>query len=226
MPRKATLAILLALAAFAVTITAAATLNTPDSKYRKLNNDGSGNCIFSDVGLPYQQEDSYSVKTAFTSPDKVFEVRCYYPQLVREFSGHGASFNSIRDEYGRYNVHVIVADSQDNIEWENVGQLRMSDSSAQWDQQRFPMEPGSSKCTGKDDSNLGTGGCLDPEKRIRAIAEAEGAALPYTGKICLFVFMNWADQYQERWDGAHLIKDPVSIQTTNLASGCATYTVQ
>jgi hypothetical protein len=206
--------------------TAAATLNTPNAKYRKLNNDGSGNCIFSDVGLPYQQEDGYSVKKAFTAPEKIYESRCYYPQLVREFASHGASFNSLRDEYGRYNVHSVVADSQGNIEWEYVGQLRMSDSSAEWDQQRFPMELGNQHCVGKDDSALGTGGCMDPEKRIRAIAQAEGASLPYTGKVCLFVFMNWADQYEERWDGARLINDPVSIQTTNLATGCVEYTVQ
>jgi hypothetical protein len=51
-------------------------------------------------------------------------------------------------------------------------------------------------------------------------------ALPYTGKVCIFVFMNWADLYEERWDGVRLHQDPVSIQTTNLATGCVEYTVQ
>jgi len=206
--------------------TAAATLNTPDAKYRKLKPDGTGNCIFSTAGLPYQQEDTYNVATAITAPDEVFEARCYYPQLVREFMGIGASFNSIRDEYGRYNVHTVVADANDTIQWEYVGQLRMSDSSAEWDQQRFPMSVNSGHCRGMDDSDLGTNGCMDPEKRIRAIAKAEGASLPYTGKVCLFVFMNWADQYEERWDGARLIEDPVNIQATNMATGCVDYTVQ
>ncbi len=226
MSRKLTLAFAVVLFVFVGNVTATATLNTPGARYRTPNKDGSGNCIFSNVGLPYQQEDTYDVKKVISAPEKIFEARCYYPQLVREYQQHGASFNSIRDEYGRYNVQVLVADSQGNIEWESVGQLRMSESSAEWDQQRFPMEPGSSHCAGKDDSALGTGGCLDPEKRIRAIAQEEGATLPYTGKVCVFVFMNWADQYEERWDGAHLNYDPVNIQTTNLASGCVEYTVR
>ncbi len=226
MSRKLSIALTAVLFTLAATIGATATLNTPDARYRAPNKDGSGNCIFSDAGLPYQQEDAYDDRKNVSAPATIFEARCYYPQLVHEYAQHGASFNSIRDEYGRYNVQVVVADAGGNIEWENVGVLRMSDSSAQWDQQRFPMEPGSQHCAGKDDSALGTGGCLDPEKRIRDIARKQGAALPYTGKVCLFVFMNWADMYEERWDGARLLKDPVSIQTTNLASGCVDYTVQ
>jgi hypothetical protein len=226
MSRKLFLAFAVVLAVLFGSLTATATLTTPDAKYRAPNKDGSGNCIFGTAGLPYQQEEGYDVKKVVSSPETIFEARCYYPQQVREYGSHGASFNSIRDEYGRYNVQVAVADAEGNIEWDNVGQLRMSDSSASWDQQRFPMEPGSSHCAGKDDSELGTGGCLDPEKRLRDIARKRGATLPYTGKVCIFVFMNWADMYEERWDGARLIHDPVSIQTTNLASGCVEYTVR
>lgn len=226
MSKKLMIAFAAALFLLVGSITATATLNTPGAKYRNLNKDGSGNCIFSDAGLPYQEEDGYSIKKAFSAPEQIHEVRCYFPQLIREYSQHGASFNSLRDEYGRYNVHVAVADKDGYIDWENVGQLRMSDRSAEWDQQRFPMDFESGHCPGKDDSALGTAGCLDPEKRIRDIAKKQGATLPYTGKVCLFVFMNWADQYEERWDGARLNYDPVNIQTTNLASGCATYTVQ
>ncbi len=226
MSRKLMIAFAAALFLIAGSITATATLNTPEAKYRILNKDGSGNCIFSDVALPYQEEDSYTVKEGFSAPEKIFEARCYYPQLVREYAQHGASFNSIRDEYGRYNVQVVVADKDGYIEWESVGVQRMSDRSAEWDQQRFPLDFERGHCAGKDATDLGTAGCLDPDKRLRDIAKKQGASLPYTGKVCVFVFMNWADQYEERWDGVRLHHDPVNIQTTNLASGCTAYTVQ
>jgi hypothetical protein len=198
-----------------------AALSAPGAKYRAVRPDGTGNCIFSDGSLPYQQEDGYSVKSAFASPEVIREVRCYFAQQLQEYQSRGAFFNSIRDEHGRYNVNWIVADSQGKPQWETVGQLRMEGDSAAWDQQRFVLDPSDSRCSARDDS-----GCLDPDATLRAIARKQGASLPYTGKICAFVFVNWSDKYEERWDGAVLRKSPVGIQATHLASGCAEYTIR
>ena len=206
---------------------ASASLSTPNAKYRSILADGTGNCIFSDGSLPFEQEGSYSVKTDFTAPERPQEVRCYFPQKLNEYQSQGAFFNSLRDESGRYNSYALVADSGGTIQWENVGVLRMNGGSYDWDQQRFIWDPSDSRCTAKDDSAQGSSaGCLDPERRLRAIAKEQGAALPYTGKVCQFVFFNWTDQFEKRWDGRQEIKDPISIQTTNIASGCAEYTVQ
>ena len=206
---------------------ATASLSTPHAKYRAIQPDGTGNCIFSDGSLPYDQEASYSVKTAFASPDRPQEVRCYFPQKLHEYQSQGAFFNSLRDESGRYNSYVVVADASGTIQWETTGQLRMDGGSAEWDQQRFIWDPSDSRCTGKDDSGLGSSsGCLDPATRLRNIAKKQGAALPYTGKVCQFVFFNWSDSFEKRWDGTKEIKDPVSMLTTNIASGCAEYTVK
>jgi hypothetical protein len=198
-----------------------ATLTTPDAKFRALKPDGTGNCIFSDGSLPYQQEDGYSVKTAFTDPEVIKETRCYFPQQVQEYRSVGAFFNSLRDEYGRYNANFIVADAQGVPQWEAVAQLRMDADSAAWDQQRFILDPSDSRCSASDDN-----GCLQPAAVLRALAQKQGAALPYTGKVCVFVFFNWSDQFEKRWDGTREVKDPVSIQATNIASGCAEYTVK
>jgi hypothetical protein len=219
--------LLLSLAAIGLASTAWGELSTPDAKYRSIRSDGTGNCIFSDGSLPYEQEGGYSVKTAFTAPEVIKEARCYFPKQLNEYQAQGGFFNSLRDEYGRYNVQWVVSDASGTTQWESVGQLRMDNSSWSWDQQRFIVDPGDSRCSSKDESSLGSSsGCLDPGAQLRAIATKEGAALPYTGKVCAFVFMNWTDHFEKRWDGAREIKDPVNIQTTNIASGCTTYTVQ
>ncbi|MFH1466047.1 MAG: hypothetical protein ABIO70_16805 [Pseudomonadota bacterium] len=215
------LLVLLPVAALTIAGSAWATLTTPDAKYRALKPDGTGNCVFSDGSLPYQQEDGYSVKAAFTAPEIIKEARCYFPQQLQEYQSLGAFFNSLRDEYGRYNVHWVVADDKGVSQWETVGVLRMNGDNATWDQQRFIMDPSDSRCSTKSDA-----GCLDPDAVIRAIAAKQGAALPYTGKVCGFVFLNWSDDFEKRWDGAREVKDPVSIQTTNIASGCVEYTVK
>ncbi len=223
-----TLTLLLCGVALTLASSAAAELNGPDSRYRQVGENGIGNCIFSDGQLLFQKEEGYTVREAFAGPEKIVESRCYFPRMLAEYGQLGGFFNSLRDEGGRYNHWAVVTDSEGNIEWEDVGVYHADDSSYRWDQQRLVWDPASSSCAGKDSSKFGTNGCLDPDKRIREIARQEGASLPYTGRVCVFFFINWSDQYDERWDEARgrWERNAVNVQTTNLAAGCVDYTVK
>ncbi len=100
--------------------------------------------------------------------------------------------------------------------------------SVTWDQMRMILSTADPKCNFKDTSSLGTNGCFDVDKQVRALATREGAALPYTGRLCVSVFLKWADSFEQKWDESRQVftKERSKVVMEYMAQDCVTYTAQ
>ena len=94
---------------FAALIAGAANAEiTNPSAHRKVAPNGVGNCIFSPLELPFQNERAagYKVtKVEFAEGEEV-HVRCYWPKTGSEYSSIGKIWNSIRSEK-RFHTSLI-----------------------------------------------------------------------------------------------------------------------
>lgn len=227
-PRPPARIVLVTLAALLLSSSAAAGLLTPNSKYRKLKGT-EGNCIFSAGSLPYDKEDQYSgVADAFSTASPPAELRCYYPQQVKDYLPKGAFWNELRDENTYYNYVTVEPVGKGAAQFEQQGAYHPTDDSITWDQMRMIVSTSDPKCNFKDTSSLGTNGCFDVDKQVRALAAREGAALPYTGRLCVSVFVKWADSFEQKWDESRQVftKERSNVKMEYIAQDCVTYTAQ
>ncbi len=207
---------------------ASADLSTPNSTLRKVTN-GVGNCIFSTASLPFEKESTYSgVKEAFTSPDRLVEVRCYQAKRTMDYASQGAVYNQIRDDNTWHNYVTVESISGKHLQYEQLGEYHPSDDSNTWDQMRMKVWNEQGKCNFKDRSDLGTDGCLDVEKQVRALAAKDGGKLPYTGKVCVSLYFKWTDTYNEVLgaDGKVVSRERTRVEPQYMAQSCAQYTVE
>ena len=92
--------------AIAALIFAGATI-APATAQRKIDEHGTGNCIFAPVKLPFGKEGStpyLSVTNTFESEQAV-HARCYFNGTIASYKKHGKVFNSLRDE-GEYSYNL------------------------------------------------------------------------------------------------------------------------
>ena len=156
-----------------LTTTVSAELRTPDAKYRVLDAYGVGNCIFSNTALPFEKEDAYTgLGTEFSTDNRPEEIRCYFGARVIDYQGKGAFWNSIRDEYNYFNYLTVEEPNGGDTFYERLGSYTPDGDTANWDQMRMGIKPGkgSVNCNFKEDDDLGTEGCMDLDKQVRALA--------------------------------------------------------
>lgn len=74
---------------------------------RKIDEYGTGNCIFAPVVLPYNKEGSapYKKVTDTFQAEEVVYSRCYFNGTIESYKKHGKVFNSLRDE-GEYSYNL------------------------------------------------------------------------------------------------------------------------
>lgn len=201
---------------------------TPNAKYRKLKGT-EGNCIFSTGGLPYQKEDEYTgIRDSFSTAERPAELRCYYPQQVQDYLTKGAFWNELRDENTYYNYVTVEPVGNGGVQFEQKGAYHPTADSLTWDQMRMIVTTADPKCNWKDSSSLGTNGCFDVDKQVRALASKEGAVLPYTGRLCVSVFVKWTDHFEQKWDESRqsFTKEKSKLVLEYIAQDCVTYTAQ
>lgn len=224
---RATITLSLAIVAVCYAGAAFADLRTPNSTYRAVK-DGVGNCIFSTGDLPFDKEASYrDVKTSFGTGDVPVQIRCYYPKQLKEYVPLGRFWNQIRDE-GVWNNLFTIESKGGRLQFDRVGEYRPTSESLEWDQMRMMIEHPGGRCNFKDDSKLGKDGCVDIDKQVRALAAAEGAALPYTAKVCISMTVKWADNFKERYDDFReaWVKEKTDLRMDYVALSCVEYTAK
>ena len=187
--------------AVALTATTVSAALVTQSKYRVVDGNGSGNCIFSSAPMPFQKDDSYTgVQTKFSTDDRPVEIRCYFGQKVGDHRAKGAFYNSIRDENEYYNFLTIEEVDDGPTFYERLGSYSPDGASVDWEQMRMGIGPGAAvNCNFKADDDLGTEGCMDIDKQVRALAAKKGANLPFAAEVCISFYYKWTDEYEEKW---------------------------
>lgn len=193
------------------------------NKYIKVEQ-GIGNCIFSTMVLELGKEDTYKdVRSEFTAPEKV-HVRCYFPKQLQDYEAKGKLSNSLRN--GVYFDELTVESIKTTSGFKYEMETKYNEEKQKtWASGRFDLVLEADGCDWK--YSPGYKECVDIEKDVREIAKQDKQALPYTARVCVQVYMTYADDKKAQWDEyskSWETKDVV--YKTPLAESCFKYTVK
>ncbi len=193
-----------------------------ESEYRKINNYGVGNCIWSSGHLYFQKDAEWQVTREFGTGNLPKEIRCFYPNRVMDYMDKGAFYNQLRDENQYYGYFTIEYPDDGPTHYEELSSFSMTSDTMGWDQGRIIAS--GEKCEFDDDSR--NDGCVDVDLQAIEMAQKKGAAFPYTVELCYSRYFKWTDHYEERYDdfrGAW-VKERANVAAHHMAAGCVTYT--
>jgi len=218
------------------------------SPHRKVDDQGIGNCVFSNQVLGYQKDSSYALKNSFQAPESVY-ARCYFAKTLGEYQAWGKVESDLRSQ-GNYRAELYRypggTQTRNNLKGgaaangahlATAAEYKMQKTSA--DQQRFDI-------TGAADGDLvmaaeiaGRYGALTKVQGegnhyifhlpnyVKAMAET-AQTYPYHSTFCLRVYLSIADQakIEEKYDDYAKkyvkVQKPLYEQRT-IAHGCFEY---
>lgn len=67
------------------------------SPHRKVDDQGIGNCVFSNQVLGYQKDSAYALKNSFQAPESVY-ARCYFAKTLGEYQTWGKVDSDLRSK--------------------------------------------------------------------------------------------------------------------------------
>lgn len=193
------------------------------NKYIKLDK-GIGNCIFATHELEKDKEAAYTdVREEFKAPEQV-HVRCYFAKELQGYESKGKLSNSMRN--GVYWQDLSV----ESVKTTNGFTYKMEtkydkEKEKTWSTRRYDLVLDAKGCDWKYPDAYTD--CVDVEKDARELAKADKASLPYTAKVCVQVYMTYADEKKSQWDEyskSWELKDVV--YKTPLSESCFKYTVK
>jgi hypothetical protein len=190
---------------------------------------GVGNCIFSTAPLGYQKEASYKgVKPEYGTGDVPIEMRCYMEKKLGQLVSLGAMYNQMRDDGDFNNYFTIQSIKSGKTHWQMLGRYTTDKTVLGWDQLRMKISSPNGRCNIKDRGDLGRNGCVDIDAQVKALAQKEGAALPYTASICMSIQLKWSDKYkvQISQDGRAVEAKRTRVNQKVLAQSCVKYTAR
>lgn len=218
---------------------ATASQAAPASKYRQVDAQGVGNCLFSAQPLPFQQEAGYQPKTSFNAPEGV-HARCYFPKPLSDYRSMGAVYNSLRDKNEYYAAFHLIPNDISSFKID--GRIFAPGPLSQGEQQAFEID-GSAHSDfgfyndGDADKNGATVYIKDAERyafdigRFTKLESLHAGKYPYTSKYCLDVYVLVADQISEesKYDDFSkktiVTRKPV-LRTQYIARSCMDYTLK
>ena len=154
----------------ALSAVALAGLKNPDSTVRKIDADGVGNCVFSAGELLYDQESTYVIEESFSTKKPIVNIRCYYPNQVKDYFARGSFYNQMRDDYEYWSYLTVEVPDGGRTGWEVLGSHKPDSDVQEWDQQRIKFgEVGG--CHKQD------GQCVEIDPHVRQLAKEEGASV-------------------------------------------------
>ncbi len=204
------------------------TATAQDKLFAKYTNN-VGNCIFSNAPMPGGTEKEYKgIGTKFSAANPIEEGRCYFPKTIAKYAKPGRLANSMRDSSKMFTFFTIETVEKGR----ELNRIKMTWNMAEehksWTKYRIFFNPKSKYASFKDKNRAtATNGKFDIDKQVRALARKERKELPYTAKVCLRFFVEYADNVERVWDKQRNAEvERYVVMNKNMAMDCVDYTAK